>query len=138
MANADVVLSLEQAKSSLSATLGGLRSNSGALEAARVNAAGDTIKLLETVGPLMAEVQFPIISPFGYTTDDDGLMHYTSAVRTHADDHEDVAALMASIHMIVLVGEAEGVEGVPKLTLEPTTVTYEEVLLSARGSKPAV
>ena len=61
------------------------------------------------------------------------LMHYTSAVRVHADDSEAVASLMAQIHMLVLFGEGEG-EGegaVPKLPLQTTTVTYEEVLLSA-------
>jgi len=135
----DIVLSIEQAQTSLNATLQGLRGEATVLRDARVASADDHFKLLETVGPIMARVQFPIITPFGYTQDDDGLMHYTSAVRVHADDSEAVASLMAQIHMLVLFGEGEG-EGegaVPKLPLQTTTVTYEEVLLSARGAKPS-
>ena len=51
--NADAVLSLDQAKESLKATLTGLRKNAGELDAARASAGDDHFKLLETVGPLM-------------------------------------------------------------------------------------
>jgi len=136
MSNSEAVLSLDQARDSLKATLSGLRSNASALAEARATAAGDTFKRLEIVGPVMAQVQFPVIKPLGYTEDDDGLMNYTSAVRQH-ETNDDIAALTAQIHTIVLLGEADGKEGVPKLALQPTEVTYDEILLSARGAKPA-
>ena len=67
---------------------------------------------------------------------DEGLMQYTVALKSH-DSNEDISLLMANIHMLVLFGEADGDAGVPKLALPSTSVSYEEVLLSARGAKPS-
>ncbi len=118
------------------ASAGSLRAQAAALQAARDKAAGDHFKLLEEAGPIMASVQHPIVKELGFTADDDGLMHYTSAVQAHESSHVDVGALLAQIHLIVLFGEETG-GAVPKLALEPKTkVSYEEVLLSARGAKP--
>lgn len=131
-----IVLTADQAHGSLQKTVDGLRKEAAALAAARDAAAGDHFKLLELAGPIMAKVQHPIVSELGFTADDDGLMHYTSAVQKHESDNVDVGALLAQIHLIVLFGEAAGGQ-VPKLALEPKTkVSYEEVLLSARGAKP--
>ena len=61
-------------------------------------------------------------------------MHYAAAARAH-EENEECATLMAQVHTIVLFGE-DG--DVPPLQLgNSITVSYEEVLLSARGSKPA-
>ena len=128
---ASIVLSLEQAKASLQKTVDGLRAEADALTAARERAGGDHFKMLEEAGVIMAQVQHPIVAELGYTADDDGLMHYTSAVRNHEAD-EAISSLMALVHVIVLMGEG----AVPKLALQQTSVSYEEVLLSARGAKP--
>ena len=136
MQNADIKLTVEQARTSLQATVDGLRAKSAALGDARSRSAGDHFQTLELIGPIMAEVQHPIVAGLGFTADDEGLMHYTSAVREHEAGHTDIGGLLAQIHLIVLMGE-EAAEGVPKLALNPqTTVSYEEVLLSARGVKP--
>ena len=59
-----------------------------------------------------------------------------SATKAH-EEVEEIATLMAQVHMIVLVGEPTEGE-VPKLALgNSIEVSYEEVLLSARGAKPA-
>lgn len=76
----DIVLSIEQAQTSLNATLQGLRGEATVLRDARVASADDHFKLLETVGPIMARVQFPIITPFGYTQDDDGHALFTARI----------------------------------------------------------
>lgn len=59
-------ITLEQARDSLSRTLEGLRASVGTLDAARADSAGDHLKLLEAVGPVMASVQHPIIEPLGF------------------------------------------------------------------------
>jgi hypothetical protein len=132
---ADIRLSVEQARECLQKTVDGLRKEAGALGAIRAKHASDHLKMLEEVGPLLATVQFPILTSLGYTADDEGLMHYTSALRANEDD-EAVCALMASVHLLVLCGEGdEGDGAVPKLALPSAEITYEEVLLSARGAK---
>ena len=127
-------ITLEQARDSLTRTLEGLRGAMSTLDAARADSAGDHLKLLEVIGPVMASVQHPVIEPLGFPANDEGLMQYTVALKSH-DSNEEISLLMAQIHMLVLFGEAD--EGdVPKLALPSTTVSYEEVLLSARGAKP--
>lgn len=126
-------LTLDQARDSLNQIVAGLRAESAALEQHRSAAGGDMMKMLQLSGPVMAKVQNPVIGSLGFTSDDEGVMNYTVAVKAH-DSNEAIASLMALVHMIVLVGES----AIPKLSIaHSTTMTYEEVLLSARGAKPA-
>ena len=129
-------LTVEQSRDALKRTLAGLEEQASALQAAREQAAGDPLALLSTIGPVMAAVQYPIIKSLGFSEDDEGLMQFTVATKSN-DSDEEVALLMARIHMAVLFGEPQD-GAVPKLSLQPATpVSYEEVLLSARGAKPA-
>ena len=64
---ADIVLSLDQARDSLSKTVEGLRAESAALAAIRANAGGNMQTLMENIGPIMAKVQYAVIPAFGYS-----------------------------------------------------------------------
>ena len=122
---------VDQLRDVLKRTVDGLRAEATALDAARDAAGENKMKLLEEVGPIMAKVQYPLIAEIGFGADESGLEAYTQCLDGHSED-EDVASLTALVHVIVLFGEG----AVPKLQMPGSAVSYEQVLLSARGVKP--
>merc|ERR1712110_1030669 len=83
-------LSLEDARTAISEIMDAFREeqNEQRMLDAKDQAKGDTMQFMQLVFPVALSIQASVISKYGFTADQHGIIEFTSALRNHAQDAE--------------------------------------------------
>uniref|UniRef100_T1IJ18 Protein C10 n=1 Tax=Strigamia maritima TaxID=126957 RepID=T1IJ18_STRMM len=67
------------------------------LDSAKTTAGNDMIKIMQTVFPLVTQIQMEVIQAFGFTADGEGAIQFAQAIRAYEKDDPEIAKLNAEV-----------------------------------------